>query len=376
MVIDAAALGELIGLLKHDGYRTWGPVVRDGAISPGPLSDVADLPRGWHDEQAPGSYRLRHDGDPALFSWAVGPGSWKSRFLPPAQTVWTAPPAGAAAAAPPDPDGGAAPLAMIGVRPCELAAMSVLDRVLRHSPVPDPGYRDRRAGNFVVVAECSSPASTCFCSSMGAGPAAGAGFDLALMELGDPAGRFVVRVGSGRGAELLRAIPGARPASGDDLAAREEALGRARSAMVRTVDASGVAGLLARNIDHPRWQEVAERCLACGNCTMVCPTCFCTDLRAGSDLHGGTSCERSWSSCFDADHSYVHGGPVRRTRASRYRQWLTHKLSTWWDQFGSSGCVGCGRCITWCPVGIDITEEVAAIAASDGAGGAAGSTRR
>ena len=76
---------------------------------------------------------------------------------------------------------------------------------------------------------------------------------------------------------------------------------------------------------------------------------------------------RKWDSCFTLDFSYIHGGSVRTSAAARYRQWLSHKLATWIDQFGSSGCVGCGRCITWCPVGIDITEEVAAIRASEAA---------
>ena len=95
---------------------------------------------------------------------------------------------------------------------------------------------------------------------------------------------------------------------------------------------------------------------------MVCPTCFCTTVEDHSDLAGETAERvRSWDSCFTLDFSYVHGGSVRTETQSRYRQWMTHKLASWIDQFGTSGCVGCGRCITWCPVGIDITEEAAAI---------------
>jgi ferredoxin len=141
----------------------------------------------------------------------------------------------------------------------------------------------------------------------------------------------------------------------------------AAGATTRQLSVDGLAALLARNLDHPRWDEVAERCLACGNCTLVCPTCFCSDVRDKTTLTGEIRRERSWASCFDLEHSYLHGGPVRATTSSRYRQWLTHKLSTWWDQFGTSGCVGCGRCIAWCPVGIDLTEEAAAIRSTDGA---------
>ena len=130
--------------------------------------------------------------------------------------------------------------------------------------------------------------------------------------------------------------------------------------MGRELETDGLRELLERNREHPRWDEVSERCLTCGNCTMVCPTCFCTSVEDVTDLTGEEAERwREWDSCFSLDFSYVVGGSVRSSSRSRYRQWMTHKLGTWWDQFGSSGCVGCGRCITWCPVGIDVTEELA-----------------
>ncbi|HET6968877.1 MAG TPA: 4Fe-4S dicluster domain-containing protein, partial [Ornithinibacter sp.] len=210
----------------------------------------------------------------------------------------------------------------------------------------------------------SDPAATCFCTSMGTGPAAVGGYDLALTELLDAGGhRFVVDVATERGAGLLAGIP-TRPAPDADREAAAQVTIRARDRMVRSVDTDGIRDLLAANLEHPRWDDVAERCLACTNCTLVCPTCFCSTVEDHSDL-AGRHAERTrrWDSCFTLDHSYLHGGSVRPTHRDRYRQWLTHKLGTWIDQFDSSGCVGCGRCITWCPVGIDLTAEVAAIRA-------------
>ena len=356
-----ALLTTLVGL----GYDTKGPVVRDGAILPGPVRRASDLPVGTRDVQAPGRYRLEQTDDDAVFSWAVGPGSWKAEFFPPDQELWRSNVSGEGVTTT-APDMEMPPLAIVGARPCELSALAVLDRVLLDGAFPDPRYAARRLGTFVVVAECGSPAATCFCTSMGTGPGADSGFDLALTELGDDdSHRFVVRVGSDRGAEVLAAVPVSQVTAAD-LEARERVLSTAGEGIDRRLETDGLAALLTRNLEHPRWEEVADRCLTCGNCTLVCPTCFCSDVSDATDLTGEVRRQRNWASCFDLDHSYLHGGPVRSSTSSRYRQWLTHKLSTWWDQFDTSGCVGCGRCIAWCPVGIDLTEEAAAIRDTDG----------
>ena len=364
-VVDARGLDMLITVLSELGYDTRGPVVRDGAVMPGPVAGISDLPAGYRDAQGPGHYRLEHKGDRALFVWAVGPGSWKAEFFPPTQELWRATVDGAVTFS--EPRELPAPIAIIGARPCEVAALDVLDRVLQSGEAPDPHYTAKRDGTFILTAECGAPAATCFCTSMGTGPAAGTGFDLALSELGDGhAQRYVVRVGTDRGAAVLSRVPSVA-ATTADLDARHQMLESATGAMTRELRTEGLPALLARNLDHPQWEDVADRCLACGNCTLVCPTCFCSDVRDTTSLTGEISRRRSWASCFDLDHSYLHGGPVRASTSSRYRQWLTHKLSTWWDQFGTSGCIGCGRCIAWCPVGIDLTEEAAAIWRSDGA---------
>jgi ferredoxin len=366
VVMSIDGLDHLIARLIAMGYEVKGPTVSDDAIVTGSISSIADLPRGVRDRQSPGSYALVPSDDDELFSWAVGPESWKQEHFPPSQVMWRGETVGDTMIFR-EPDRSFTPLAILGARPCEVAAMDILDRVLKEGAHRDVRFSDRREASFVVVAECARPAETCFCASMMSGPGIDDGFDLALTELDDERGhRFVVRIGTPRGAEVLSSVP-TRPVEDADLAARDQQLEDAARQMSRSLPVRAVADLFSQNLEHPRWDEVASRCLSCGNCTMVCPTCFCSDVHDTADTVGVVERRRTWSSCFDLEHSYLHGGPVRASSSSRYRQWLTHKLSTWWDQFDTSGCVGCGRCIVWCPVGIDLTQEVAAIAASDGA---------
>lgn len=255
--------------------------------------------------------------------------------------------------------------AFIGVRACEIKAIRIQDQVFCKGPFPDTAYELRRQDAFIVAVNCGQAGGTCFCVSMETGPKADAGFDLALTELVDEnRHEFLVEVGSEAAAEIFRQVPH-RPATDAEVAAAEAVVAHAASQMGRTLQIDGIKDLLLDNLNHPRWDDVAKRCLTCGNCTMVCPTCFCTTVEDHSDLTGSFAERvRKWDSCFTMDFSYIHGGSVRKTARSRYRQWMTHKLATWIDQFGTSGCVGCGRCITWCPVGIDITDEAAAIRAN------------
>jgi ferredoxin len=362
-VIDRDGLDALIACLAADGYAVMGPAVRDGAIVYDAIGGVGDLPAGWTDHQAPGHYRLERREDDALFGYAVGPQSWKRFLYPPMQTLWTMRRDGDAVSVAPPP---AAPerYAFFGVRACELSAMAVQDRVFAAGPYPDQGYARRRRDAFIVAVNCGQAGGTCFCVSLHTGPKAEAGFDLALTEVLDGARHeFVVEVGSDAGAAVFARLPHLA-ASREALAAAAAATARAAAGQGRTLNTTGLKELLQASPEHPRWDAVAERCLACANCTMVCPTCFCTTVEDHSDLTGQTAERvRSWDSCFSLDFSYLHGGAVRQSGRARYRQWITHKLSSWIDQFGTSGCVGCGRCITWCPVGIDITEEAAAIQA-------------
>jgi ferredoxin len=359
--IGTRDLQTLIELLAGRGYRVLGPVVRDGAIVYDDIAAVADLPAGWTDRQQAGHYALQRRDDDALFGYAVGPSSWKRFLHPPVETLWRARrDDGEFSIIPAEPP--AQKFAFLGVRACELHGIAIQDRVFVAGPYPDAQYAARRRDAFLVAVNCADPAETCFCTSMGTGPKAEAGFDIALTELVGPAWHgFVAEAGTQAGAEVLAALA-ARPASAQQVAAAEAVSVQAAQRITRRLETDGLKHALQAGATHPHWDDVAARCLGCANCTMVCPTCFCTSVADRSDLAGERAERvRRWDSCFNLDFSFIHGGPVRAGRPARYRQWITHKLANWIDQFGTSGCVGCGRCIAWCPVGIDITAEAAAI---------------
>jgi len=375
--IDKPQLQTIIEQLQARGYRTVGPRLSEAAIVYDDLAAADQLPIGYLDEQDGGKYRVQAADGAGYFDYVVGPHSLKSYLFPPRETLlqceqnqgqWTME----------LPTPTVQPLAVIGVRSCDLHALEIQDRVFLREPYVDPNYEARRNALFLVGVNCRRAAATCFCHSMKTGPALRAGYDLALTELAD---RLVVEVGTELGGqvvthcdwspctmeeinqardqpETLRKAMQGRPA-----AAAETGDGQPRG---RWLDTNEIHDLLLNNLEHDRWETVGHRCLACGNCTMVCPTCFCSDVEEVSDLLGQhVRRERIWASCFTADHSYMNSGTVRKATTARYRQWLTHKLASWIDQFGVSGCTGCGRCITWCPVGIDLTEEVAAIRGAD-----------
>jgi formate hydrogenlyase subunit 6/NADH:ubiquinone oxidoreductase subunit I len=360
--VDRRDFEVLFAALRRRGYALVGPTLRDGAIVYDTLETVDDLPVGWTDSQEAGTYRVQRRNDQSLFGYNVGPHSWKKFLFPPRKRLWRGQRTE---------DGGfetrqesetVPRFAFIGVRACELRAIQIQDKVFLGGAHQDPVYAARREDCFVLALNCGQAAKTCFCVSMQTGPDVGPGHDLALTEIIEGSRHyFVASAGTDKGAEILAEIP-ARAAEQAEIDSARSRVENAKSQMGRAVDTSGIKDLLYRNYDNPKWGEIESRCLACANCTMVCPTCFCSKVEDVTDLTGNHAERwRSWDSCFTMDFSRIHGGSVRSSIRSRYRQWLTHKLATWIDQFGSSGCVGCGRCITWCPVGIDLTAEVGAI---------------
>lgn len=365
-VLLRSQLDEILSLLQKQGYELVGPKLQEGAIVYDELHSSQDLPQGFTDEQEAGTYRIKKRNDPALFGYNVGPHSWKKYLHPPVRKLWSADREGQAFVVrthnEPSPR-----YAFIGVRACEIKAIQIQDRVFLGEAHQDPGYQTRRKNSFIVAVNCSQAANTCFCVSMEAGPKVTQDFDLALTEILEQPEQnmkhsFLVEVGSETGQKILDQLS-LRKASPQEEKIAEQILAKTASQMGRQMNTQNIKQIFYQNYEHPRWNDVAERCLTCANCTMVCPTCFCTTVEDVTDLTGEhTERWQKWDSCFTMDFSHLNGvGSVRSTTRSRYRQWLTHKLATWIDQFGTSGCVGCGRCITWCPVGIDLTEETAAL---------------
>ncbi|MCW9033726.1 MAG: 4Fe-4S dicluster domain-containing protein [Rhodospirillales bacterium] len=364
-VISLSEVGKLLGNIKGQGFHVVGPVLADGAIIYDTIHSIEDLPSGYQDEQEGGHYRLkkstgRRGERDALFRYTVGPSSWKRFLFPPEQKLWKAVREGKSFSIE-SPKEKPPRYAFFGVRPCEVSALKIQDKVFCNNDFQDKGYAEKRKKSLVIAVNCTRSVSTCFCRSMDTGPKANGGFDLALTEISDGKNhRFIVEVGSKKGSKLLKGIDHTL-AERHDLSSAAARVNSAKRAMKRQMP-KDAAKILSKNSEHPHWKDVAARCLNCANCTMVCPTCFCSTVEDTTSLSGDVAERwRRWDSCFTVDFSYIHGGPIRRDSAARYRQWLTHKLSSWHDQFGTSGCTGCGRCITWCPVGIDITEEIKAL---------------
>jgi ferredoxin len=354
-----AKLEDLIALLRREGFKVLGPIARDGSVAFEEVRGVSDLPVGKRDSQERGRYRLIDGVADEIFGVVNGAGSLKPFFFAPEEellevqrekhgfTVHEVIPA-------------TSRLAFIGVRACDLAALAVQDRIFLHDRFRDTHYATRRKDAFFVAVNCTRSAPTCFCVSMGTGPEALSGFDLSLTEMEDG---FVARSGSETGDAIIARLE-LTPARDDEVAAASTSIRQCAAGMQRHIDTSDMLRLLYEEAESPRWNDVAARCLSCTNCTMVCPTCFCHTVIDVQELNGNMSRRvRKWDSCFSLEHAHIHGINFRPKIHDRYRQWLTHKLASWIDQFGTSGCVGCGRCITWCPVGIDLTEELAAIRA-------------
>lgn len=358
--LPQSQLPALLQALQEAGYRCVGPQERDGAIVFDELHSTEDLPWGRIDEQRPGHYRLHDDIRGHAFAYATGPQAVKPMVFQPRETLWTTAK---------DATGhlrfeavrrNPTPTAIIGIHACDLSALALQDAHFSGCRERDPAYLAQRDHLLLIAVHCSRSAATCFCASTGDGPAIQRGADLTLGELDDG---LIISAATNAGRRICRLLPlvRVRPEQWAELRRKVADNG---STQQRRLPDHDLRPLLYDRLDSPHWQQIANRCLSCGNCTAVCPTCFCFhefDVASADGTHSDHV--REWDSCFSTDHGHLAGLEVRGEERLRYRQWLLHKLGTWHEQYGRSGCVGCGRCITWCPVGIDLTAEVAALAA-------------
>jgi sulfhydrogenase subunit beta (sulfur reductase) len=357
ITIEKPAFNLLISRLKEEGYLPIGPRVKNESLVYEEIESLDDLPQGYSTEQKPGYFRLIKEKHSRYFDIIPGAHSWK-QFLFPSRVQLFELHKNGKGWENTTPQTETPSYAFIGVRACELAAIQIQDNIFMRSDFTDPIYRARRQRVFILSVNCTHPAGSCFCTSMGTGPRTKEMFDLSLTELDEV---FVLTIGSQIARRMMTGIP-FEDASGYILTNVEHKLNHAEQQMRRKLDTTDLPELILEHLDHPYWNEIGKRCLSCGNCTMVCPTCFCWDTQDEMSLDGKTTKRtRVWDSCFNPGYSHQAGGNTRPTIYSRYRQWLSHKLGTWKQQYGTLGCIGCGRCITWCPAEIDITEEIATL---------------
>jgi len=341
----------LIDAVVVAGYRLLAPSVSQSAVVYKEISHVEDLAKSYSDAQSPGQYRLEKAAHQRYFFWTNTVQSIKPLLFRPRELLWQVG----------EKDGqiefsdigniqSERPIAVLGPRACDLAALKLQDQHFLASPQCDPFYAHRRHRLFIIAVECAQSAATCFCASTGDGPEIREDADIILNELDS---EFLLRPRSAAGEQLLKGLT-LEPAGRILIHQAQEQTQYAKAQQQRKMPTSLSFDEFAP--DNPAWEWVKNHCLSCGNCTSVCPTCFCHNEYDESDIIGKQSKHfRQWSSCFTQEHSYMHGITIRNDTVLRYKQWISHKLVHWQLQYGRSGCVGCGRCITWCPVGIDIT---------------------
>ncbi len=239
---------------------------------------------------------------------------------------------------------------VIGVRPCDARAMSIVDSLFSWD-FDDNYYQDRRNKALMVGLACSEPCINCFCTSVGGSPASTEGLDVLMADLGD---KYYLKGVTEKGEEILTGAADLSDATKGDTEAFDNSVKAAESKIQRTIATEGIPEGLPQLWEDGLWQYVAGACLGCGACTYLCPTCHCFDIQDEVEGADGRRC-RTWDSCMFGEYTlHTSGHNTRPTRRERTRNRINHKYSYFVEKFDKIACVGCGRCINQCPVNIDI----------------------
>lgn len=248
---------------------------------------------------------------------------------------------------------------LLGIRPCDARANLLLDDVFVGANYKDVYYTNKRKNSIIIGLGCSKPLSTCFCTSCGGGPFSKEGLDILLMDIGD---KYIVQVVTDKGREVL--THKFTEASREEVRLAEKIKNEAEKRIKSLVEIEGIKEKLDRMFEHPFWNKLSERCLGCGVCTYLCPTCHCFDI-ADEAVNSEGKRVRNWDSCmFPLFTLQTSGHNPRPTGKERMRQRVMHKFNYFVENYKEQACVGCGRCIIDCPVNIDIRkvlEEISKI---------------
>ena len=327
--IDKSAVADLLDVLLKR-YQVLSPVQRNGILDMGIVDD--------HDQ--------------VVLDWSNTKGAPKELFFPRSEVLFTYQ------------DGEIVPASLpeeqrvvFGIRPCDARSSVLLDNVFDDPDYQDPYYVNRRKRTILVGLACNEPSSTCFCSAVGGGPFSTDGLDVLLTDLGD---RYLVEALTEQGEGLLDGNPSLRQATESDTAAKAE-IAAAAEEMVSGPSTEGIKEKLDGMYDSLFWDNVHLKCLGCGACTYLCPTCHCFDIVDEGNSDRGRRV-RNWDTCqFALFTHHTSGHNPRPTGKERMRQRVMHKFNYFVSNFQEIACVGCGRCVRECPVNIDIRAVIADI---------------
>ena len=325
------------------------------------LSDLAATIRRTHRLYAPVrlpdqvAFREIGDGDAFTLDYANTRASVKTLFFPQAETMLTYERSldrfNDIRAVPFD----AVPTVILGLRPCDARGLELLDRVFGQGQYRDPYYLARRAATVVVALACTDPRQTCFCHAVGGDPYSSEGADVLLSDADDA---YIAVPQTEKGEEWLTTLSLSAVDDGH-LETSQAVAARAHELLAEIEPVAGLEDQLVDLFESAVWAEIAEKCIACGTCTYLCPGCHCFNIQDRVLANGGSRL-RSWDGCmYEGFTKHASGHNPRPDQGTRWRQRTLHKFAYLPENVGMYGCVGCGRCITYCPVRLDIREVIA-----------------